>query len=72
METVDAQDFGGIVGLGEIKFKDVYPTLLRLSSHKNATMAHLWGMGGGGGGCWEGVEVDVGRCLLEDPSKIRS
>ena len=33
--------------------KDVYPTLFRLSSHKNAIVADLWGRGGGGGGCWE-------------------
>ena len=39
--------------VGEIKLKDVYPTLFRLSSHKNATVADLRGRGGGGGGCWE-------------------
>ena len=33
--------------------KDVYPTFFRLSSHKNATVADLWGRGGGGDGCWE-------------------
>ena len=39
--------------VGEIKLKDVYPTLFRLSSHKNATVADLWGRGRSGGGCWE-------------------
>ena len=39
--------------VGKIKLKDVYPTFFRLSSHKNATVADLWGRGGGGGGCWE-------------------
>ncbi|RVW88131.1 hypothetical protein CK203_042921 [Vitis vinifera] len=50
--------------VGKIKLKDVYPTFFRLSSHKNATVADLWGRGGG--------EMDVGRFVLEDPSKIGS
>ena len=39
--------------VGEIKWKDVYLTLFKLSSHKNAIVADLWGREGGGGGCWE-------------------
>ncbi|RVW88161.1 hypothetical protein CK203_042933 [Vitis vinifera] len=50
--------------VGKIKLKDVYPTFFKLSSHKNTIVADLWE--------GEGVEVDVGRFLLEDPSKIGS
>ena len=42
--------------------KDVYPTLFRLSSHKNAIVVDVWGKGGGGGGYWE---VSFGR-LFQD------
>ena len=33
--------------------KNIKPTLFRLASHKNTTIANLWGRERGGGGCWE-------------------
>ncbi|RVW37766.1 hypothetical protein CK203_100837 [Vitis vinifera] len=53
--------------VGEIKLKDVYPTLFRLSSHKNAIVADLWGRGGGGGGCLGAKEVWGSGAPLKTP-----
>ena len=39
--------------MGDFKLKDVYPTLFRIASHKNATVADLWKREGDKGGCWE-------------------
>ncbi|RVW79042.1 Integrin-linked protein kinase 1 [Vitis vinifera] len=50
--------------LGDFKLKDVYLTLFRIASHKNATVAELWEK--------EGGEGEFERFNLEDPSKIGS
>ena len=50
------------IWVGDSKLKDVFPTLFRIAAHKFATMADLWG--------GKGMEVVVGRCILEDLSKI--
>ena len=47
--------------VGAFKLKDVYPTIFRIASHKNATVAESWKREGDEG---------VGRFILEDPSKI--
>ena len=47
---------------GESKLKDVYPTLFRITSHKNAIVVNLWEREGGRGGHWE-IQV---RRLFQD------
>ena len=47
---------------GDFKLKDVYPTIFRIASHKNATIADSWKR--------ERDERGVERLILEDPSKI--
>ncbi|RVX22607.1 Transposon TX1 uncharacterized 149 kDa protein [Vitis vinifera] len=47
---------------GDFKLKDVYPTIFRIASHKNATIADSWKR--------ERDERGVERFILEDPSKI--
>ena len=51
LEVVNAQGFGGIVGVGRFKLKDVYPTFFRLTSHKKEIVVGLWGREWGG--FWE-------------------
>ncbi|RVW17639.1 Transposon TX1 uncharacterized 149 kDa protein [Vitis vinifera] len=46
----------------DFKLKDVYPTIFRIASHKNATIADSWKR--------ERDERGVERFILEDPSKI--
>ena len=48
--------------MGGVKQKDVYHTLFKIASHKNAIVAELWEREEGGG--------IVGRFVLEDSSKI--
>ena len=38
---------------GNFKLKDVYPTIFRITSHKNAIVAESWKREGDEGGCWE-------------------
>ena len=38
---------------GDFKLKHVYPTIFRIASHKNATVAEYWKREGDEGGCWE-------------------
>ena len=48
--------------VGDFKLKDVYLTIFRITSHKNAIVAKSWKR--------EGDEGGVGRFILEGPSKI--
>ena len=50
---LDVLNFSGIDGWGVFKLKDTFPTLFRIASSKNDTIADLWDRGGGRGGHWE-------------------
>ncbi|RVW82606.1 putative ribonuclease H protein [Vitis vinifera] len=50
------------IWVGDSKLKDFFPLLFRITTHNSAVVADLWGD--------KEMEAGVGRCTLEDPSKI--
>ena len=51
------------IWVGDSKLKYLFPMLFGIATHNSAAVVDLWGGG-------KEVEVGVGRCTLEDPSRI--